>query len=439
MNSRLKKAILFIGDFASLFLALSMVLSVRYPQADFNSQLIRHLGPFSFVFIVWLIIIYVSGLYDLNLRVKGRRFFRGVLSATAMASLISIIYFYINVASNVSPRTNLVLFIVFFLIIFYAWRYLHQTISHAVPKTGLAIIGSNQKSLTIVEELKRNPSAGYQAELIIKSESEFSELKTQVENGKIKIIVVCDDFSTSGTTDNLLSLLQNRISVFSYPDFYELLSGKIPVEAISATWFLENLRENQKNYFNLFKRILDIIGAAADFLLSIIFWPLIAIIIKLESKGPVFIKQSRLGRRGIYFTLIKFRTMKEEGNDRTITVEHDKRITKFGNFLRKTRLDEIPQTINILKGEMSFIGPRPERPELAKELETSLPFYNTRLIVKPGLSGWDQVSGEYHSPTKEDTLKKLQNDLFYIKNRSLFLDTTIALKTVATILSRGGR
>ena len=439
MNSRLKKIILFIGDFTSLFLALTIVLSVRYDQANFNNQLLSHLGPFSVVFVIWLIIIYVSGLYDLNLRVKGRRFFRSVLSAVTMAGLVSVIYFYLNIASNVTPKTNLALFIAFFIIIFYAWRYLHQTISHAVPRTGLAIIGANQKSLTIAEELLRNPGAGYQTELIIGSEAEFSNLKTQVENGKVKVIVVCDDFASSGAANNLLSLLQNRISVFSYPDFYELLCGKVPVEAISATWFLENLRENQKNYFNLSKRIIDLIFAILILVGTIILWPLIAVIIKLESKGPVFIKQTRLGRRGVSFTLIKFRTMKEEGNNRSITLENDKRITKFGNFLRKTRLDEIPQTINILKGEMSFIGPRPERPEFAKELELSIPFYNTRLIVKPGMSGWDQVSGEYHSPTEQDTIKKLQNDLFYIKNRSLFLDTTIALKTIATVLSRGGR
>jgi lipopolysaccharide/colanic/teichoic acid biosynthesis glycosyltransferase len=202
---------------------------------------------------------------------------------------------------------------------------------------------------------------------------------------------------------------------------------------------LENLRENQKNSFNFFKRVCDVVGALATLAISIIFWPLVAIIIKLESKGPVFIKQARLGHQGKTFTIIKFRTMKEEGNDRGITLENDKRITRFGNFLRKTRIDEIPQMINIIKGEMSFIGPRPERPEFAKELENAIPFYNTRLIVKPGISGWDQVSGEYHSPTQEDTLKKLQNDLFYIKNRSLFLDATIILKTIATILSRGGR
>jgi len=131
--------------------------------------------------------------------------------------------------------------------------------------------------------------------------------------------------------------------------------------------------------------------------------------------------------------------MRTEGNDHAPTADADKRITAFGNFLRKTRLDEVPQVINIIKGEMSFVGPRPERPELIAELEKQIPFYRERMLVKPGITGVDQTSGEYHSPSYEDTLKKLQYDLFYIKNRSLYLDIAILLKTIRTVLSRGGK
>ena len=131
--------------------------------------------------------------------------------------------------------------------------------------------------------------------------------------------------------------------------------------------------------------------------------------------------------------------MKVAGNNGAMTVVNDTRITKVGNFLRKTRLDEIPQLINIIKGEMSFIGPRPERPELVGELSEKIPFYKTRLLIKPGVTGWDQISGIYHSPSLEDTMEKLQYDLFYLKHRSLYLDATIVLKTIATVLSRGGR
>ena len=159
----------------------------------------------------------------------------------------------------------------------------------------------------------------------------------------------------------------------------------------------------------------------------------------MGSRGPVLFKQARYGQNEKIFKILKFRTMRMNNNDGSPTTEGDKRITSFGNFLRKTRLDEIPQVINILKGEMSFIGPRPERPEIVAELERQIPFYKTRLLIKPGISGWDQVSGVYHSPSLEDTLEKLQYDLFYLKHRSLYLDLAITLKTIATVLGRGGR
>ncbi|HZJ41185.1 MAG TPA: sugar transferase, partial [Candidatus Saccharimonadales bacterium] len=302
MTSRFKKMILFLGDLASLFLALVLVLRVRYPQVAFNGQFQKHLWPFLLVFIFWLITIYTSGLYDLNLRVKSRRFLKAITSAAAFASLLSIIYFYLNVASSVAPRTNLVLFIAFFLGLFFIWRSLYQTIKHAVPGVGLAIMGNNEKSRALQIELNKNPGADYKLEIIIPNESELEKLKTQVENEKVKVVVVCDDFGSAKATDFLLKLLQNRISVYSYPDFYELLSGKIPVEEIGAYWFLENLRENQRNYFNFLKRIMDIVGALIVLVVSLIFWPLIAIIIKLESNGPVFFRQKRLGRQGKIFT-----------------------------------------------------------------------------------------------------------------------------------------
>ena len=203
-------------------------------------------------------------------------------------------------------------------------------------------------------------------------------------------------------------------------------------------WFLENFNENNKIWFDRSKIIYDFILALMIFIITLPFWLIIAIIIKIESRGPVFFVMKRAGKNDKIFKHIKFRTMKEEGNDHSPTRSNDSRITKFGNILRKTRIDELPQVINILKGEMSFVGPRPERPELAFELEKQIPFYNQRTLVKPGLTGSDQVSGEYHSPSKEDSLKKLQYDLFYIKNRSIFLDLTIILKTIATVVSRGG-
>ena len=178
----------------------------------------------------------------------------------------------------------------------------------------------------------------------------------------------------------------------------------------------------------IFKRLLDI---GASILMLILTSPILlitAVLIKLTSKGGALFKQERKGQNGKNFTIVKFRTMYIDNNDQTLTQVNDKRITPIGNFLRKTRIDEIPQLINVLKGDMSLVGPRPERVEYAEELESKIPMYRKRYLVKPGITGWDQISGEYHSPTLEDTKKKLEYDLYYVKNISFWLDLRFSLK-----------
>ena len=187
------------------------------------------------------------------------------------------------------------------------------------------------------------------------------------------------------------------------------------------------------------KRWLDVIFTL---LCGVLISPLLLILalaVKLDSRGPVFFRQVRLGLNEKSYVLIKFRTMQTTGNDGSPTGKNDRRITSVGKFLRTTRLDEIPQVLNVLNGEMSFIGPRPERPELVVELEKHIPFYKTRLLVKPGLTGWDQISGNYHSPSVADTIEKLQHDLYYLKHRSIALDLSIMLKTISTVIFHEGR
>ncbi len=439
MDARSKKIVLLIGDVFVLIGALALTILIRYRAADFNTHFQTHLPRFFFIFLVFMMALYINQLYDLNLRAHSRRFLRQTLNTILSAGLVSIIYFYLSISSEIAPKTNLAIFIGFFLAVFYLWRLAASSLSRSLSQEGLALIGENQKSTTIKQELLKNPGAGYHLLLSVQNEDGFSGLAHEVVAGKIKTIILCDDFASKTTGTFLLSLLAHKVSVWNYPDFYENLTSKIPVEALGTDWFLENLKEGRRHYFQVAKRALDLSAAGLIFLISLPFWLFIALAIKFSSPGPVFFRQERLGRQGAKFSIIKFRTMRMEENDQTHTTADDKRITRVGNFLRKTRLDELPQTLNIIRGEMSFVGPRPERPELAEKLEESIPFYNTRLIVKPGLSGWDQVSGEYHSPTREDTLKKLQNDLFYIKNRSLFLDFVIILKTIATVFGRGGR
>ena len=257
---------------------------------------------------------------------------------------------------------------------------------------------------------------------------------------KITNIILAKDVNNSPDLKRrLFNCLPLDISYTTLPNFYEKITGRVPLEIIGQSWFLENLDLADKKIFEFVKRSFDLFLAIILLILSLPFWSFILLAIRLSSKGPVFFTQYRMGKNNIPFKMYKFRTMKTENNQGTLTVENDQRITGVGKIMRKTRVDEIPQLINIIKGQMSFIGPRPERPEFIAELKENVPFFDIRTLVKPGISGWDQISGEYHSASITDTIKKLQHDLFYIKNRSLFLDITIILKTLKTIVAYKGR
>ena len=440
LKNKLKKISLFLGDLALLYLSLFITLNLRYSTEVFSSRWEDHLPKFIVVFIIWLIALYLNNFYNLNLKAWGRSFFKNLIGVIFFSAFFSILYFYLGTEAIITPKTNLLIFLTISSLLFIIWRRLFNLlVNNFVAQDNLAIIGFNEETQKLLAEIKRNPGSGYQTALIFKNTEELSLLSAKVKEKNIKTIIICDDFGQEEILrEALFKCLDLKLNFFNYPDFYELLSGKVPVEEIGTNWFLENIKEGERNYFNVIKNAYDFFGALIIFIISLPFWPLIAIAIKLGSKGPVFFKQTRVGKNEVEFKIIKFRTMKQENNHQGMTIANDKRITALGKFLRKTRLDEIPQVLNILKGEMSFIGPRPERPEFVSQFEKEIPFYKTRLLIKPGLSGWDQVSGEYHSPSVEDTMIKLQNDLFYIKNRSLYLDATIILKTIAAVLSRAG-
>jgi exopolysaccharide biosynthesis polyprenyl glycosylphosphotransferase len=369
------------------------------------------------------------------------KFVKHAVNAILASSILSVIFFYLIVLPAITPKTNLAIFIVVYSVLFFLWRLFFQAIiSKFIAEVNLAIIGSNHFTDNLLTELKRNSGSGFKPILIVKDLKKIDSLTDSINQSRIKAIVVCDDFTKNDQLENaLFKCLPNNVDFFNYPDFYEMITGKIPIEAIGQNWFLENLKEGQKNNYKRVKNIFDVILASSILIVTLPFWFLIAIAIKSTSHGPFFFTQLRMGKNEKEFVMIKFRTMETKNNDGAPTEKNDCRITKLGLFLRKTRLDEIPQVLNILKGEMSFIGPRPERPEIIIELEKKIPFYKTRLLIKPGLTGWDQISGNYHSPSLIDTMEKLQHDLYYLKHRSVSLDLSIALKTIATMLFHEGR
>jgi len=255
-----------------------------------------------------------------------------------------------------------------------------------------------------------------------------------------RIIVALEERRGRFPTEELLQCRMQGISVEEGIGFYEQLTGKLLIERAYPSFLIFSNGFIKTTYHHVLKSAMDLFLSFFGLIISLPIMALIALAIKLDSSGPVFYQQERVGRHGKTFRLLKFRSMREDAEKETgpvWTEEEDKRVTRVGKITRKLRLDEIPQMINILRGEMSFVGPRPERPYFVEHLTHEIPFYDKRHMVKPGITGWAQIEYPYGA-SKDDALEKLKYDLYYIKNMSLFLDLLILFRTIKTALFGNG-
>ncbi|GAB1431794.1 hypothetical protein MASR2M29_04190 [Spirochaetota bacterium] len=440
-------------DVAMLYLCLFLVLFIRNFAMPDISTFARHAKVFSALFAGWIVIFYLLKLYALDVSFDSIKFARRLMLAIGISGALSITVFYSVPSLSISPKTVLLLFVFLAYWMILAWRRLFVKIMRYSPiKTNLGFIGCVEETAELLDALYAQAHLGFNPvfiydECCTKDKLEIidkiddpAELKGSFDKNTIKLIVLSDKAELSIEARRILfAQIEAGIRFMRFQDFYEMFLRRVPLGVISEAWFLERTDLQAKQFYSAIKRAADISFAFFGLLFTMPFWPLLALSIKLSSKGPVFFKQKRLGKGNKPFVIYKFRTMRVEQNRHEPTSKNDDRITALGAFYRKTRIDEIPQLLNILKGEMSFVGPRPERPELAAELEKAIPFYRQRHMIKPGITGWDQVSGEYHSPSIEDTYKKLQYDLYYLKNMSLALDVSIFFKTIITVLTAAGR
>ena len=265
---------------------------------------------------------------------------------------------------------------------------------------------------------------------------------TAIREKTEKIVVSLSERRGKFPLKEVLNCKFSGIQIVDAPSFYEQVTGKLLLENITPSWFIFADGFNITNFNMICKRVMDILLSSMGMLLSMPLMPFIMMVVKLDSNGPIFFKQVRLGIKEKSFVLYKFRTMGQYAERETGAVwsqKDDPRVTKIGIFLRKTRLDEIPQLYNVFKGDMSFVGPRPERPEFVAKLKEIIPYYSNRHFLKPGLTGWAQVRYPYGASV-EDAIEKLRYDLYYIKNLSPFLDMLVVLETIKVVLfSRGGR
>lgn len=451
-----KKYLLIVGDIFVFLFSLWLTLLIRY--YDFGLQTWQnHIGPFALIFVFWLIIFYIDDLYDLNFGRLQISLISRLVRDSIISGIIAVVFFYFATDKlfSIRPQRVLLIDLAITVILLYLWRLLFSyLVKNKVTTENTLFIGYNPACQEVIEQIKSNPALGYKVKTIISLDqkistfseieliSTFDNLKDICRERKIKtVIFAINPRDYPELIKSMFSCLELQINFYDIASFYEKITGKIPVKTIEQMWFLENLTHAKNSLTENTKRILDIILSFIIISISLPFFPFVYLAIKISSPGPLFFKQFRVGKNGKIFTIIKFRSMvvNAENNGPQWAQKEDPRVTKIGKILRKTRIDEIPQLINIIKGEMSLIGPRPERPEFVEQLYKEIPFYKERLLVKPGLTGWAQVEGPAYGGSKDESLEKLQYDLYYIKNQSLVLDLSILLKTIKTIVTRKGQ
>lgn len=446
-----RKILLRILDvFSVLFLLYLVGIIFDFDYFKINSE---H-WMWSIVLAIYLTVFAtIFELYNLQKASK----FDVVVKNVIVTSSVTVLFYLLTPYYTPMLPSNRLQIVYFFLAInlaMLAWRYTYiilisaprfykrvVLIAHAGDIS--AIVTSLQRSdpnYRVVGYYNTAPNVEAQVENSEIKHFEMADIRRVINDKTISEIVVATRLSEGMTVElnnQLIKLLEHGIPIREYTQVYEELTRRIPVKYVERDFYryFPFSRSNQNKLYLFFNRIMDLFISVVGLLFGIVLLPILLIGNLLGNRGSLFYSQTRVGKNGQHFKIFKLRSMVKNAEvaGAQFAKPKDVRITKFGRFLRRSRFDEIPQFINVIKGEMSIIGPRPERPEFVADLIEKIPFYEVRHLVKPGVTGWAQVNAKYGS-SQEDSLEKLQYDLYYIKHRSLFLDITIIIKTLSTII-----
>ncbi len=474
------RAILFVGDMAmaigSMFLALYAwgqynlyvfgILYNQYLAEDIAPREARRLAEAQTVFevpfwfyllpIIWVLLL--VELYEPHVAASGRKTTRGIAIAAFIGLLAYSLAFIIQQESNL-PRIGVGSFLLFASILTLSWRMIFIRIYKSTgQRRRVLLIGAGKAGQTLAEVYNSQGTQsfnliGYVDDDTAKVGKRICGLR--VLGSSIHLLNVVDVYHISdlviaingeiqgATFQAILDAQEKGVEVTRMPLLYEEMTGRVPVHHLESDWIIRSFVDglHVSGFYELAKRILDILGALVGILIFVITCPFLAVAVLIDTGFPVFYSQPRLGKGGLIFKIYKFRTMRQDAEadgEAKTTLENDPRVTRVGGFLRRTRLDELPQFWNVLRGEMSLVGPRAERPELVAEYQKQVPFYRARLLVKPGLTGWAQINYGYVASVTE-TAVKIEYDLYYIKHRTLGMDVQIILRTIGTVLRRTGR
>ncbi|MGB8992800.1 MAG: sugar transferase [Desulfobaccales bacterium] len=476
---RLWPLLLLAGDLVIFVLSVPLGCALGPEQISWFF-LDQFKSPLSLMALTYVVVFYVANLYDHYQDFRRRENVSLIILSSLIGTLMVMIFFTLPGRQFIA-RGFVEWQGVAFVWLLVLWRYAFSAIALPIRlQRKVLIIGAGRAGREILKVINRRQNSGLAVAgflddsphklgmaidgvPILGNSGQIDEVIAQFKIGMVVVAITHE--KSSALLSSLVRLSLMGVELIDMPNLYEFLAGKIPTDHISDAWLMIHSLNASKMYYRHFKRITDVVLAALGLALT---WPLVLLIaaaVKLDSPGPVFFRQERLGKDCRPFHIIKFRTMIQDAEKAgpQFASRQDPRITRMGRVLRKTRVDEIPQLYNILKGEMSFIGPRPERAVFIREFQEMvpdwregrrgtdthshqvacghrerIPYYSYRLLIKPGITGWAQVMHPYAANLKE-TKEKLQYDLYYIKNMSLFLDLAILLKTIRIVLFGWGR
>ena len=439
--------ILFGGDIASFIFALVLSLFIRYRENLDMSLLLAHIFPFLILWLIWVAVFFIAGLYEKQIVFLKSRLPSIILNALIANSALAVLFFYTVPYFGITPKITLFINLILSFALVLVWRLYGYSLIHSPKKQNAILIGSGDEYKELKHEVNGNPRYGLHFISSVDLEAAGSlDLQTEaVERIYTEdASIIAADFRSEKVLPylpHLYNLIFSRVRFIDMYKIYEDIFDRIPLSLVKYSWFLENISVLPRFTYNVLKRLMDIFIGGGLGIISLIIYPIVFLAIKMGDGGPIWSVQERVGRSNRLIKLYKFRTMTLANDGGRWGRGNENQVTKVGAFLRKTRIDELPQLWNVLEGDISLIGPRPEFPEPVREYAKQVPYYNIRHLIKPGLSGWAQIHQEsepHHGVDFRETKIKLSYDLYYLKNRSILLDIKIALQTIRILLSRRG-